>query len=101
LQELAALAPRADPAEARKTVEEGGDPWMLVGHLPHLERLASLLLTGDADGDLFVVAAASLLRLERIGEPWRLRAMLPPSFLASSPFSAGPPHRGAPAEKGE
>src|SRR5436309_3711410 len=47
--EAEGLAPNDDPASWAARIESDGDGVMLVGHLPHLERLAGLLVTGDAD----------------------------------------------------
>ncbi len=38
---------------------------MLVGHLPHLNRLASLLVAGDADGELFSFSECGVILLRR------------------------------------
>jgi phosphohistidine phosphatase len=43
------LAPSDDPAPTANFLNVYTDDIMIVGHLPHLERLASLLLTGNPD----------------------------------------------------
>jgi len=43
------LAPSDDPAITANFLNVYTDDIMIVGHLPHLERLASLLLTGNPD----------------------------------------------------
>ena len=42
--EQGGLGPLDDPQEAKRLVEQAGKPLMLVGHLPHLSRLAALLI---------------------------------------------------------
>ncbi|TKJ42121.1 phosphohistidine phosphatase SixA [candidate division LCP-89 bacterium B3_LCP] len=42
------LAPMDDPDIWAAKIEELTDDMMLAGHLPHLSRLASLLISGDA-----------------------------------------------------
>jgi len=43
------LAPMDDPSMAANFLKVYTDDVLIVGHLPHLERLASLLLTGGPD----------------------------------------------------
>jgi phosphohistidine phosphatase len=43
------LDPMADPCLWADKFGEQGEDLMLVGHLPHLSRLASLLITGSAE----------------------------------------------------
>jgi phosphohistidine phosphatase len=73
-----ALAPKADPQLAADLAGAAEGTLLLVGHLPHLARLVSLLLTGDADRETVSLAAAALVHLERAGDAWRLRALIPP-----------------------
>jgi phosphohistidine phosphatase len=44
------LNPDSDPTIAANFLKVYDDDILLVGHLPHLERLTSLLLTGKPDG---------------------------------------------------
>lgn len=56
---------------------------MLVGHLPYLGRLASLLLAADADRPLLAFRPGTLACLERDAERrWALLWMLRPELLA-------------------
>ena len=43
------MDPTDDPAEAFNFLKAYTDDILVVGHLPHLERLTSLLLTGHSD----------------------------------------------------
>jgi phosphohistidine phosphatase len=43
------LEPADDPAETAAFLNAYTDDILIVGHLPHLERLTSLLLTGNPD----------------------------------------------------
>lgn len=50
---------------------------MLVGHLPFMEELASLLLCGDHAGRIIEMPTAALVCLEHVGDAeWRLRWIL-------------------------
>lgn len=48
LVETEGLAPMDDPGIWQRKLKDMHQNVMLVGHLPHLSRLAGLLLTGDA-----------------------------------------------------
>jgi phosphohistidine phosphatase len=56
---------------------------LLVGHLPHLGRLASLLLARDPDQPLLALQPGSMACLEKDTEGhWALAWMLRPELLA-------------------
>jgi phosphohistidine phosphatase len=61
---------------------------MLVGHLPHLNRLASLLVAGDADLGAFAFPECGILCLRRGdggegGAGWTVRWLLVPALISS------------------
>lgn len=75
------LAPN-DPVEAWKDRLAGEErDLMLVGHLPFMERLASLLLAGDADRLPVRFRMSGVVCLEREDRPWRLLWALWPEML--------------------
>ena len=74
------LAPMDDPATARQAVEQAAEPIMLVGHLPHLGRLASLLLVGDPSKDVIAFRMGAILCLGREHGQWRLKWILTPEL---------------------
>ncbi|HEX2242585.1 MAG TPA: phosphohistidine phosphatase SixA, partial [Gammaproteobacteria bacterium] len=49
VRELVGLRPDDDPVIAKAELETSTISLMLVGHLPHMSRLASFLVAGDAD----------------------------------------------------
>jgi phosphohistidine phosphatase len=58
---------------------------LIVGHLPHLGRLASLLLASDPDRPLLVFQPGSMACLEKdAAGRWVLAWMLRPELLASA-----------------
>src|SRR3954465_11120944 len=59
------LAPNDDPSIWAARLNSEGDGLMLVGHLPHLERLTSLLVSGEADRTVAEFPAGGLVCLER------------------------------------
>jgi phosphohistidine phosphatase len=54
---------------------------MLVGHLPFLSRLASYLLTGNAEQVLVQFQMGGIVCLERQGENWIIRWMVVPALV--------------------
>ena len=73
------LAPNDDPTPwARRLAEETADV-MVVGHMPHLGKLASLLLTGHADRQLIGFQQGGLVAVEHIDAGWVVTLLLPPS----------------------
>jgi phosphohistidine phosphatase len=72
------LAPNDDPSTwVGRVAAETGDV-MLVGHLPHLAKVASLLLTGDADRQPVGFRQGGLVAVEH-GAGWAAILVLPPS----------------------
>jgi phosphohistidine phosphatase len=54
----------------------------LVGHLPFMARLASLLLTRDPKAEIVAFQPGTVLCLEGEGGTWRVAWMLRPELLA-------------------
>jgi phosphohistidine phosphatase len=77
------LSPNDDPHEWAARLEERLEDIMLVGHLPHLSRLASILLTGNDGKDVIDFQNSGIVSLKR-GESglWRLNWMVVPEILA-------------------
>jgi phosphohistidine phosphatase len=75
------LAPRDDPAiwVARFTAETSD--LMLIGHLPHLARLAAILLAGDPDRPLIAFRQGGLVGLEEGPAGWSVWLVLPPAAV--------------------
>lgn len=65
IKEVPNLEPLADVAGVARTLAEASEDLMLVGHLPHLSRLASLLVAGDATLEAFTLDECGLLCLLR------------------------------------
>ncbi len=58
------LSPKDDPnLMKQKVLEEQGNT-MLVGHLPHLEKLTSLLICGDVDSGSFQFRNSGIVCIE-------------------------------------
>ena len=82
---LEILGPTEDPRLAACLIADWDEDALLVGHLPHLEALTSLLLTGDPEARSFAMPPATLFCLERSGpRGWKLLAAVHPQGLARS-----------------
>ena len=84
LQEVDWLAPTADPGMAQDAALSAAEPLMLVGHLPHMARLASLLLTGNPNREVVRFQNATVVCLERVEDGWVLLWALGPDLVAPS-----------------
>jgi phosphohistidine phosphatase len=73
------LAPNDDPTTWLERVAAETSDVMLVGHLPHLSRLASLLLAGAQDRSVVRFRQGGLVGLERTDTGWELVLLLPPA----------------------
>ncbi len=83
LEEAEGLKPLDEPglwAEKLNKQSREGDI-MLVGHLPHLQKLASLLLVKDPERSLVAFRQAGVVCLEKTDTDWLLRWALVPELL--------------------
>lgn len=82
LEERPDLRPLADPFDVLEAVREEEGSLLLVGHLPHVERLVSVLLTGEEKAEVVDVAPGGVLRLvSSDGHAWRLTWYVTPELL--------------------
>ena len=75
------LAPMDDPSIWANRLDAITEDTMLVGHLPYMSRLASLLLTGDTDRAAFEFGPSSVLCLRRAEGLWMVQWMLGPETV--------------------
>ena len=76
------LAPLDDPAIAQRAMDQATDSQMLVGHLPHLSRLTSLLLVGDPARQIAAFRMGGIVCLDRAEGVWRVKWILTPELVA-------------------
>lgn len=81
VQRMTGLAPQDDPAIARAELETSRAPVMLVGHLPHIKRLAELLINRGADRDALEFAPATVVCVSHQSALWHLVWVVAPDFL--------------------
>jgi phosphohistidine phosphatase len=78
VQKITGLMPEDDPAIAAAELETAQDSIILVGHLPHMNRLAALLTNGDSDRGVVYFSPASMVCCSRKDSQWTLAWMLTP-----------------------
>lgn len=88
------LDPLDDVAVAARAVHAFDGDLLLVGHLPHLNKLASVLLCGDEYGEAFSFHPGTLLCLQRVSLPgiggeaehfrWSVEWMMSPTLFGKS-----------------
>lgn len=77
------LAPNDDVVPIKKEVEAARRDTMLVGHLPFMDKLASLLLTGSESAGTIAFKQAGIVCLEYSDENrWQFNWMITPELLA-------------------
>ena len=76
----AGLSPNDDVGLMAETLESDERTLMLVGHLPFLSRLISLLLLDDPDRDLIDFPTGAMACLLRKDENWRLAWLVTPEL---------------------
>ncbi len=79
LIEKPGLAPMAEVLKIKEQLMAIEDNIMVVGHLPHLARLSSVLLSGDQEAELIRFSNSAIVCLEREGRHWQLAWMVVPN----------------------
>ncbi len=78
------LSPNDDVRPWRARISEGSDDLMLVGHLPFLEKLVSLLISGDENKRLVFFRYSVIVCLDqREDKGWGVRWILTPEMVSS------------------
>lgn len=81
----AGLAPHDEVQPLAKALESERASVMYVGHLPHLARLAGLLVTGDPDRPAVAFRNAGIVCLERGAGRWAVAWLMPPDLAEHLP----------------
>jgi len=79
VRESVGLRPDDDPVIAKAELELSTVSLMLVGHLPHISRLASFLVAGNAEEELVQFAPATMLALFYENHRWNILWKLTPA----------------------
>jgi phosphohistidine phosphatase len=76
------LAPLDDPAIWAERIGGLSEDVMLVGHLPHLARLAALLMAGDQDKNMVNFQMGGAVRLQQMSPgQWAVDWMVLPEII--------------------
>jgi len=75
------LAPNDDPSTWSAHLASMNSDLMLVGHLPHLQRLAGLLIAGDAGREAIHFRNGGVVCLERRESGWSLLWQINPTLF--------------------
>lgn len=82
VSETNGLAPLDDPGVWAERLKGKKESLMLVGHLPHLGKLSSLLLSGDKEKNIIAFKMGGIVCLKRDGAGiWTLQWMITPEIL--------------------
>lgn len=81
IREVEGLAPLDDPHVAQELVQGARKPLMIVGHLPHLSRLASLLALGTTDKEIIKFAMGGVICLDYGDNVWSIQWALIPELI--------------------
>ncbi len=85
LREQRGMNPGDDPALILPQLRAAAAPVMLVGHLPHLSRLASLLLISDPGRGVIQFRNAGIVSLALGEGGWVVQWILPPDLVLAGP----------------
>jgi phosphohistidine phosphatase len=81
VRQIGGLSPEDDPFIIKAELEMGREPLVLVGHLPHLSRLASLLVKGDPEDEIVNFPRAAMVCLSHGKGAWEIKWSLTPEGL--------------------
>jgi phosphohistidine phosphatase len=85
LVETAGLEPEDEPRAILGRVTGAPDGLAIVGHEPHLNALASLLMRGVDRPPRFELKKGACLALERDGNAWQVRWLVDPELIGPGP----------------
>jgi phosphohistidine phosphatase len=75
------LGPNADPMIWTKRLAGLNENVMMVGHMPYMSRMASLLACGFSDESAFIFGNSAVICLERFYEAWSINWMITPQVI--------------------
>jgi len=80
-QQKDAMQPLDDPQAIFQALSAEELDTMLVGHMPHLKKLAALLLINDPAADLIAFQPGSIVCLQNSADKWLISWMIVPAML--------------------
>jgi phosphohistidine phosphatase len=85
LEQAEQLAPLDDPHIWATRVTTEPSDLMIVGHMPHLARMAGFLLAGDPGRAVIAFENGGLVGLDRGDAGWSASLVMPPAAVAAPP----------------
>ncbi len=83
-RETGSLAPLDDPSAAKSVIDQAQAPLMIVGHLPYLSRLTSLLVFGTPQPEIVKFRMGGMVCLSKIDTGWVINWVLTPELLTQT-----------------
>lgn len=80
-EKVEALSPMDDPAVWAEKLRSKDEDMMLVGHLPHMAKLATALLCGDGENPMIQFQMGCILALTREENLWAVQWMIVPDII--------------------
>ena len=81
VREVEGVGPLDDPHEAEQLIQRAERPLMIVGHLPHLSRLASLLILGTPEHEVIRFRMGGVVCLSESDNKWSVEWALMPELV--------------------
>jgi len=81
VKEEKGLGPLDDPQQAKRLIQQAERPLIIVGHLPHLSRLVSLLVLGTPDKEVIKFIKGGVVCLSQRNDNWLVEWALIPKLI--------------------
>jgi len=81
VEEARGLSPMDPPESARSLIEDAKEPVMVVGHLPHLSRLLSLIVMGNPEMEVVRFRKGGIVSLAKSDMKWSVAWILTPDIV--------------------
>ena len=75
------LGPLDDPQKARRLIQQVEGPLMIIGHLPHLSRMVSMLILGTPQNEIIRFKMGGAVCLSESNNRWLVDWMLVPECI--------------------
>ncbi|MCS7281443.1 MAG: phosphohistidine phosphatase SixA [Desulfobacterota bacterium] len=81
IKEVKGLNPLDDPTEIAEIINGAKDPLMIVGHMPNLGSLSSLLILGSKDREVVRFSFGAVIGLLKTDKGWVVESIIRPENL--------------------
>ncbi len=80
IEGIKGIGPLDDPSIAKELIEKSEKSIMIVGHLPHLSKLVSLLLINNPDKEIVKFQMGGMIGLRRVEKGWFITCFFTPKL---------------------